>query len=461
MLIQNLYRTPYGDITMRVVPLPGSHTYKLRLRDIMTGATVLRDIVSSTVQADGYVWLDYPVDQSCGDYGVSYPPSYVNWELYVDNVFDQSSGGYATSPGLFRDNTVVKKRIGVIGQSNGEQHFSYLSNGHTHIGNASATTLRNAYADALGIRRVTVQPINLSVGGSGSHAGVAPSYAPHYYWWDIVSDTPGPCYAGFAGDSDATPENAIQSISSRLSDAVDSSVSVKLDALVIAHGEQDAMAGGSAANWRTAWDKVIARLKTDVGNASLPVWYQALGRLYTDMAGTPREMMGANMKAIRDAQIAHALGSSSVRIGAFPAGTVSGTIYDGVHYTTANYHAVASALGAAIANVTSLEGSVPSWATYAAPVVTAAKNASGDIVYTFSGLTNGKPYKWRHTMVVSPGYAIAEAAFTASGTSYSFTWTVAAQAAVYGYPAGGVNVRAWRHESDTDFGANGEFVGAV
>ncbi|MCL8384167.1 hypothetical protein [Xanthobacter aminoxidans] len=53
MLSVNLYRTPYGDITMRVSPAAGSHTYKLRIKSI-DGTTTLRDIVSSTVQSDGY-----------------------------------------------------------------------------------------------------------------------------------------------------------------------------------------------------------------------------------------------------------------------------------------------------------------------------------------------------------------------------------------------------------------------
>lgn len=454
MLSANLYRTPYGDITMRVVPASGSHTYKLRIKSI-DGTSTLRDIVSSTVQSDGYVWLDYPVDVSCDDYGIAYPPSYVRYELYLDGVLDQGTDAVAT---LVTDNTVVKTRIGIIGQSNGEQHFSYLSSNYTNIGHASATTMRNAYATAKGVRPVTVQPINLAVGGSGSNEETAPSYAPHYYWWNLGSNQPGPCYAGFAGDED---ENALPSIASRLSEAT--SVTKKLDALVISHGEQDASVEGSATDWMSAWEHVIAQIKVDAGNASLPVYWQALGRLYMNMAGTPCETNGAFTKAIRDKQLAHAVADVSVRIGAWPAAASDGVIYDGVHYTSDTYHSIATALGTAIATNTSLEASVPSWATYAAPSVSADKQPNGDIVYTFDGLTAGRPYKWRHDMVESPYYAIAVTSFTPAGSSYSFTWTKAAQNATYGvtYGAGYVNVRCWRHESDTNFGANGQYVGAA
>ena len=34
---QNLYRTPYGDMAMRITPLSGSYAYKLSFCDIMTG----------------------------------------------------------------------------------------------------------------------------------------------------------------------------------------------------------------------------------------------------------------------------------------------------------------------------------------------------------------------------------------------------------------------------------------
>jgi len=459
---QNLYRTPYGDMAMRITPLSGSHTYKLRFRDIMTGANILRDITSSTVQADGYVWLDYPVDVSLDDYGINYPPSYANWELYVDNVLDQTSGG-GVAVAVSKDNTVIKKRVGFIGQSNAEQHFSYLSHNYTHIGHASATKFRNDLAYALGLRRVTVHPINLAVGGSGAHAGSAPSYAPHYYWWDIVNNLPGPCYAGFAGDNDATPENALPSIATRLSDNVASGVSVKLDALIISHGEQDAVAKTSAANWRTAWDAVIAQLKTDCGNASLPVYWQALGRLWMNMAGTPCEQLGAYTDAIRDQQLDHATDYSWSKIGAWTNPTSGSALYDGVHYTNTHYHEVAAALAVQVAAGTSLEGSVPTWATYAAPSVSAAKQGNGDIIYTFSGLTANQPYKWRHDQVEDPYYAIAVTPFTPTTSSYQFTWTLDAQKDAYDneYGAGYVNVRCWRHTNDTTFGPNGEYVGAA
>lgn len=459
---QNLYRTPYGDMAMRITPLSGSHTYKLRFRDIMTGANILRDITSSTVQADGYVWLDYPVDQSLDDYGIAYPPQYANWELYVDNVLDQTSGG-GVAVAVSKDNTVVKKRIGFIGQSNAEQHFSYLSNGYTHIGHASATTFRNEYAAALGLRPVTVHPINLAVGGSGAHAGSAPSYAPHYYWWDIVNNVAGPCYAGFAGDNDATPENAIAAIATRLADNVATGVSVKLDALVISHGEQDAVALTSATDWRTAWDAVIAQLKTDCGNASLPVYWQALGRLWMNMAGTPFETNGAYTKAIRDQQIDHATDYSWSKVGAWSGATSTSALYDGVHYQQSTYHDIAEDLAAQVAAGTSLEGSIPSWATYSVPTVSSAKQPNGDIIYTFGNLINGEPYRWRHDQVESPYYAISTSDFTASGTSYTYTWTLAAQKAAYAndYGAGYVNVRCARWESSTDFGGNGQYVGAA
>lgn len=455
MLTANLYRTPYGDITMRVVPAAGSHTYTLRIKSIDATAT-LREVTASAPDADGFVWLDYPVDQSCNDYGIAYPPSYLRYELLLDGAVVQ--GTDVVVP-LAADDTVVKTRIGIIGQSNGEQHFSYLSNGYTHIGNASATALRNAYAAVKGVRPVTVQPINLAVGGSAAHAGTAPSYAPSYFWWDLAADRPGPCYAGFAGDAVSAP---LPSIAERLAAAVDGSVSRKLDALVVSHGEQDATAGGSAVLWRAAWEKVIARLKVDAGNPALPVWYQALGRLYMDMAGTPRESLGAFTKAIRDAQVAHARADALVHVGAWPAGTAASVIYDGVHYTAATYHAIAAILGARIAGGVTVEDVVPDWATYPAPDVVAVKDpATGDITYTFSNLSPGCPYRWRHTMVTAPGYTIAEASFTPSRDTYQFTWSAASQAAVYGYPAGAVNVRAWRHESDANFGADGEFVGAV
>ncbi len=419
----------WGDVVLSFAPNQDTsgHSYTI---EILDGSTIKRTYtVEDPETVSGRVIVDYPVEDSCPDWG--FPPTYLKWQVRVDG---------STAKTVLNDNItvnnvgLVEKAIGMAGQSNEDAHFTTLSGAGARKDLVSAGALRRDVANRLGLRSVQVIPVEMAWGSSAADklADDDPSSGVNY-WWDLDGDVAGP----------------------RLTQAgtIMADLGVDLAAIVWAQGENDASAmdpsasprTSSSARYKAATEAIFAGLRSAAGNPSLPIWIQTIGRGWWGNEPDTYEVNGSYFKAVRDVQVAIAAADANVRIGTWVPGVeaLSGYVQETdnvgwIHYTSTVYHAAALELGEAIATPLDRTSDRPAWTLLSAPSgFTYALDESSNITVTWDS-TSGNVYVVKNINVLT-GATISTATITATTDSASFVFLAEDQTPIYGFA--GVSVR--------------------
>jgi hypothetical protein len=123
----------------------------------------------------------------------------------VAEVYASGTGIYSTiKSGVIEiDNSHITNAVIFAGQSNAFGHFSDLS-ADPILGN-SAFTFRKTLAAKLGVNVAQIAAVNAALGSTAADKGAATGAYENYWWWDVDTHTPGPCFVTDAGVTPALP----------------------------------------------------------------------------------------------------------------------------------------------------------------------------------------------------------------------------------------------------------------
>lgn len=397
-------------------------------------------------------WGDFRVSWACSDY----------WGSYLVELIDTANGSTVTSrtvtateaffdlesvipnwgfvPGYFRiritagstvatwensvgavDDSWVKKVIIFGGQSNCEGHMTFLSGSGGRLDLVSAADIRRAVATSLGLSYSEVMPLNLTFGDSAIDKKADVNYpSGTNYWYDLDGAADGPRLTSFLAGAAAYASRAV--------------------AIVWAQGETDAAgsyAGGSRvstpARWKSATTAVFNRIRTVVSATQAPIVFQTLGRSWWN----GNETDGVAWQNYRNAQRELLAGRSDVWLGSWAPGNerIGGYQADGIHYSSAVFHASAASLADAIVNSVVRLSAPPAWVDLPALTgVTATQNTTtGDVTITWDAGS--------YTKFAFANTSVADGSVLYSGTltTNSYVFTAAAQTAAYGFTTNNVS----------------------
>lgn len=408
----------WGDILLSFSPNgeAAKNVYHVEILSAAGGAVVRTFTIPYPIPSRGAVWCEYPLEMRAADLGDEIDR--LSWRVRVN-------GGKATTGTttflIPNDQRLVRQAVAVVGGSMAAGHCSSASGAHKGL--RAATRMRADIAQAIGARRIEILPLNATFAGSAADKTAQAVGDTANYWWDCDASAPGP----------------------RLLEAADKLAPYRsvLRCIVLALGDDDASALDGAAPPRSttvervqdAITEVIAYLRSALGNPSLPVWLQPVGRAYRGVLGDEIEVGGVARKALRDAQFALVDPSDEVRLGTFSPGAegVEGYVQteagDWISFSPTTYSFAAAEIAAAING--SLTRPRPAWALLDAPtgLSVAHATASYDIIASWdAGVAD--IWRVRNRSVVDQSVLHQENVGTPA-----WTFTNAAQIAAYGFAA--------------------------
>lgn len=385
------FSNSWGDVVFLINPkeaAPAGHTYEVLILD---GSSIKRTLTASTAKthADGRLYVDYPVELSIPDWG--FPPTSLSWTLRVDG---EIQGGLSGAPSL-NNAAIVKKVVGIAGQSNALGHFTTLSGTGGRRDLVSAGALRRDLATRLGLRAVEVIPLEIAWGSAAAEklADDDPATGTNH-WWNLDDNIAGP----------------------RLVEALAkiASLGVPLSYLIWGQGENDASAvhnaqagdpngtgrTSSASRYKAATKAIFAAFRQAAGS-SLPIYVQPIQRAFWSLNGAdtdPAETLGSTYQTVRSVQRSLALEEADTRIGTWVPGAevysgyqpdTDGVQYQWIHYSASVYHAAALELSEAIASSINRISAAPPWTTASSPSgFSHQRLASQDIEITWDSVAD-------------------------------------------------------------------------
>lgn len=386
----------------------------------LAGNTVLRTLNIVGDQTYAY----YMSDESYADFNAVLTAPV--WS--VAEVYASGTGIYsAIKSGVIGvDNSHITNAVIFAGQSNAFGHFQDLS-ADPVLGHSSVT-FRKELATKLGVSPAQIAAVNAALGSTAADKGAAVGSYANYWWWDVTTHTPGPCFV--------TNPAVVPALPPSFQDIVTSLGQIPITAIVWAQGEADvsatdpfaAPAYSTVERYTQATTEIFARMRLMIGNQNLPIWIQTMGHSYWGAVGTPINTIGASYKQYRDAQITIAAADANTKIGAWmPNGDVTDYIEEAggepdqawIHYSKATYHNLATQLAHAIGDNTDRIGASPTWNSTLPPTnFTAVYNASNDVVFSWSPRSGITQYKFYNCNI--SGTSIIQQT-TVTGTSFTFT----------------------------------------
>lgn len=418
--------------------------YEIYVYDL-GGNNILRTLTSTGTS------VTYTAAQSFADFGtaLTYTVFRVSEVSTTGFVSDKSAQFAATATSL-PDPVGTYGVIMTGGQSNMDQHFGSLS--QTVEGRSYLKIISEAET-ALGRSPGDITMINGATGGSAAEYRARPSWGPTLWWINTVTNADGPMLTAWIAKYNALPNGT------------------NVIGVIWAQGEADVTANAADVNtstpamYKAALEAIFARMRAVVGNPNLKIWIQPLAISYWNYGANGLDITGNIYEAYRDQQIAIAYEQANTYIGAWkPNITYDSFVqeYDGstpiagrIHYTPAEYHALATKLGQAIGGNIDQIDTRPAWATLRAPTnIVAQFDAANNITITWTARPGVTQWHVINSKLDGTG-------FWSQGVvnTNSFTYTVAQQVADYGF--GGVQIGIYIAEySGSVMGNHGRFVGS-
>uniref|UniRef100_A0AAU6W0F1 160 kDa protein n=1 Tax=Pseudomonas phage Arace01 TaxID=3138526 RepID=A0AAU6W0F1_9VIRU len=422
-------RNSWGDIVFSWLTWKESgagKNYKVEVYHPDFPTQIIRTLqVSGSNLVDGAITCDYPAELAGPDsfaiYGYNTVFSFLRFKVTQLENTQVTSEIYADVVEL--DNSFVEKTV-VFGLNNlAGGYFTDLSDsgasGNTGIAGqkdkVAASTFRKALAAKLNLRDVQVMPINVSASNSALNpAPYIPRWDPSNYWWNPVTNSPGPRLM----EADA--------IVKALGVAPDYFVeSATEEATGLRNVTDSTEKAGYVEAWRTSNIAMLAWMRANWGNANLPIWMQGATSTWFSPTVPPNELTWNEATLIRNAQKNLGTNQAGFNIGSYVPNGGDYTSFrneqgNWVNYTVATYHALATEMANSIADNNNLANQpAPIWTLLRPPTNGfAIRQVSNDILMTWTGRPESVQYRLKN-LNVNSGNILNNTVFT--GPRYVFT----------------------------------------
>lgn len=433
-------RNTWGDVVFTWLSYdqdPAGITYAVDIFHPSRPEEVMRTIeVPGTRIIKGMITCDYPVELNVPDavstLGDQFTWSYLRWRVRA-LIGSKTVVSRTVEADVPEDNTAFVKKLVVMGiNSLIGGYFNDLSDPLNPGGTGkpgrkdvvAASTFRRTFAQKAGLRDVEVMPVMTVVGSSPINPmPYQPGFPPDNYWWNHDTNRPGPnlVYA----------DQIVRSLGRAPDFFVESGPGETTGIFYAAAADRPAIMD----NWRLSNIAMLNWMRSNWGNAGLEIWFQgATTSFWGDPP--PQDINAECTKIVRDKQTDMALEGIGFKMGSYVPNSTSWQTFrnemaDGlgwVHYSVEGYHAAAAEMGEAMALNINRAGEPPIWTKFVAPEnLDVRKQLNGDIVMTWDARPGfGNFYFSNHRG--DTGAPILSSATTAT----SYTFTLAAQIAVYG-----------------------------
>lgn len=434
-------RNTWGDLVFTWLSYgddPKDYRYKVELYDPAVPTRVMRTLNVPGTQIDdrGLVFCDYPIEVNVADavaaFGDQLPWTFIRWRVVRTDNAMVSSGIVETL--VQEDNASFVKQTCILGiNSLIGGYFNDLSDPLNPGGTGrpgrkdvvAASTFRKALASNAGLRDVQVMPVMAVVGSSPINPmPYQAGFDLQNYWWDAPNNKPGPnlIYA----------DAIVKALKIAPSFFVESGPGETTGIPYAPEADRPAI----LAAWRTSNIAMLAWMRTNWGNPTLPIWFQGATTSFWGTEIPPADVNAAGAEWIRTLQTSMSLENIGFKVGSYvPNGgsykTFLNEMADGlgwVHYTVDGYHAAAAEMGEAIALDINRATLPPDWVLMRQPTnLKIVTRPNRDI--HFSWTARAGVTKWFYRNLRGDTQAVLS---TGVIDQASFTFTAAEQTAAYG-----------------------------
>lgn len=434
-------RNSWGDVVLQWLSYnddPAGREYLVDIYHPNRPDEILRTYTASGDNIhDGLITFDWAVELNVAPavevFGDQFPWSYLRWRVRrVDNP-DLASNIQESFVEL--SNAKVVKQMCLLGiNSLIGGYFNDLSDplkpgGTGNPGRkdvVAASTFRRTLAQNAGLRDVEVMPVMVVVGSSPINPmPYQPGFPLTNYWWDPVTNTPGPNLI--------IADGIVKELGMPPSFFVESGPGETTGIPYAPAADRPAI----LARWRTSNIAMLAWMRENWGNAAMEIWFQGAT---TSFWGDPPpvDVNAEGTQLIRDLQTSMSLEGIGFKLGSYVPDsnkweTFRNEMAQGigwVHYSVEGYHAAAVEMGEAIALNINRALTPPDWATLRQPTgLNVTRKPNNDIHITWDTRPNFDRWYYRNLRgdtqeVITEGVlATAE-----------YVFTEAAQIAEYGAP---------------------------